>query len=283
MMKREFTQIHTGIDFGEGPRWHDGKLWFSDFYRHGVFTLDAEGTETRVVTIENQPSGLGWMPDGMLLISSMIDQKVMALSPEGELREHADLSGVVKDKCNDLVVTADGTAYVGNFGFALDKGADFESTTLVRVAPDGEVHIAASGLMFPNGSVITPDDKTLIVGETFGGQYTAWDIEADGTLTNRWIWAKVDGHLPDGCCLDTDGAIWMSDVSNNRYCRVHEGGEVSETIEVDGNAVACMLGGDDGRTLFMLVSPTTHPGKLKGNGLSFILTTQVEVGAAGRP
>ncbi len=283
MSAHEPTTIHTGIDFGEGPRWHDGKLWFSDFYRHGVFTLDADGTETRVVTVENQPSGLGWMPDGTLLISSMADRKLLAWGSDGVLREHADLSAVASSKCNDIVVAADGTAYVGNFGFDLDLGAPFGLAKLARVTPSGEVHVAAEDLMFPNGSVITPDNKTLIVGETFGGRYTAWDIEPDGSLTNRRIWATLDGHTPDGCCLDADGAIWMSDVSNNRFCRVLEGGDITDTIDVDGNAVACMLGGDDGRTLHLLISPSTVSEALAGKGLSTIATTRVTSPGAGRP
>jgi len=283
MTSRELATIHTGIDFGEGPRWHDGKLWFSDFYRHGVFTLDEGGTETRVVTVDQQPSGLGWMPDGTLLISSMLDQKVLALGDDGELRVHADLSEIAGGKCNDMVVAADGTAYIGNFGFDMDGGAEFAFAKLARVTPEGEVHEAAADLMFPNGSVITADDKTLIVGETFGGRYTAFDIEPDMTLTNRRTWAKLDGYVPDGCCLDSDGAIWMSDVTNGRFCRLHEGGEISEVIQVDGAAVACILGGDDGKTLFLLVSPGTRPSEVEGFGNSVIMTTQVEAGAAGRP
>jgi len=283
MTTRELTTVHTGVDFGEGPRWHAGKLWFSDFYRHGVFTLDPDGTETLVVTVDQQPSGLGWMPDGTLLISSMLDQKVLALGLDGELRVHADLSAIAVGKGNDMVVAADGTAYVGNFGFDLDGGGEFAMAKLARVSPDGQVHEAAADLLFPNGSVITADGATLIVGETFGGQYTAWDIGADMTLSNRRIWAKVEGCMPDGCCLDSEGAIWMSDVVNSRFCRVHEGGEISEEIHVDGAAVACMLGGEDGTTLFLFVSPGTEPDQVAGQGKSVIMATQVVAGAAGRP
>ena len=281
--ERTLRTVHTGLDFGEGPRWHDGRLWYSDFYRHGVFTLDAAGVEERVVTVDGQPSGLGWLPDGTLLIVSMTDRRVLALGPDGELRRHADLSSVVAHHCNDMVVAADGTAYVGNFGFDLENAAAPESTVLLRVASDGTVHVAADDVWFPNGSVITPDDRTLIVGETFAGRYTAWDIAADGSLRNRRVWAELEGSTPDGCCLDADGAIWMADVVNRRFQRVHEGGEVSATIPVDGLAVACMLGGDDGRTLPLLVSPGTHPDQVAGEGRSTILTTRVAVPGAGRP
>ena len=283
MTPRELTTVHTGIDFGEGPRWHEGELWFSDFYRHGVFVLDAEGNETRVATVEQQPSGLGWMPDGTLLISSMLDHRVLAMGENGALREHADLSEIAGGFLNDMVVAADGTAYVGNFGYDMDGGGEFTTASLARVTPDGAVHVAAADLLFPNGAVITADDRTLIVGETFGGQYTAWDIEPDGSLSNRRIWAKLDGHTPDGCCLDDEGAIWMADVVNGRFCRVHEGGEISETITVDGAAVACMLGGDDGKTLHLFVSPGASPDQVAGLGTSIIMTTRVDSGGAGRP
>jgi sugar lactone lactonase YvrE len=283
MSDRPLSVFHTGLDFGEGPRWHDGRLWFSDFYRHGVFTVDEQGRETRIVTVEGQPSGLGWLPDGTLLIVSMTDRRVLALGPDGALRTHADLSGVGAGHCNDMVVAADGTAYVGNFGFDLEAGGEMAPTALARVAPDGTVAVAAEDLAFPNGSVITPDGSTLIVGETFGGRYTAWDIGPDGSLGNRRVWAALEGHTPDGCCLDAEGAIWMSDVVNNRFCRVHEGGKISETIGVDANAVACMLGGDDGTTLFMFVSPGFHPDDVAGRGATRILTTSVDVAGAGRP
>jgi sugar lactone lactonase YvrE len=277
------TTVHTGVDFAEGPRWHDGRLWFSDFYRHGVFTLETDGTETRRATVEAQPSGLGWMPDGTLLVVSMLDQKLLAVRGDAEPTLHADLAGVATGTCNDMVVGADGTAYVGSFGFDLMAGESPRPATLTRVTPEAEVHLAAADLQFPNGSVITPDGSTLIVGETVGGRYTAWDIASDGSLSGRRLWADVGGHMPDGCCLDADGAIWMADVGNRQFCRVHEGGAISDTIAVEGYAVACTLGGDDGRTLYMLVSPGTRPEQVRGIGGSSIVTTRVEVGGAGRP
>ncbi len=275
--------IHTGVDFGEGPRWHDGQLWFSDFYRHGVFTLDADGVESRRVTVDGQPSGIGWMPDATMLVVSMVDRRVLAISPEGVGREHADLSGIAGGHCNDMVVAADGTAYVGNFGFDSEAGGEFALADLARVAPDGNVSVAATGLMFPNGSVITPDGSTLIVGETYGARYTAFDIEPDGSLGNRRDWANVDGCAPDGCCLDADGAIWMADFVGQRVARVHEGGHITQSIETDGAAVACMLGGEDRRTLYVFVSPTSDHEALAGKGLSTIAATRVDVPGAGLP
>lgn len=222
-------------------------------------------------------------PDGTLLIVSMLDRRVLALGRDGSLREHADLTPFASASCNDMVVAADGTAHVGHFGFDFEHGGKFATASLIKVSPTGEASIAAEDLLFPNGSVITPDDRTLIVGESFGGRYTAWDIESDGTLVNRRIWAELDGHTPDGCCLDAAGGIWMSDVTNSRFCRVVEGGQITDTIPVDANAVACMLGGDDGRTLHLLVSPGTRRDLVAGKGASRVLATRVEHGGAGRP
>jgi len=275
--------LHTGIDFGEGPRWHDSKLWFSDFYRGAVFTVDADGAEHRIVEVHGRPSGLGWMPDGTLLIVSMLDQLVLALRTDGSLDIHADLSELVVGNCNDMVVSAGGHAYVGSFGFDLDAGDDFATSRLVMINPDGEAEVVASDLMFPNGAVITPDGASLIVGETFGGRYTAFDVAADGSLAGRRVWAAIDGSTPDGCCLDVDGGIWMADVINHRFARVLEGGEVTDTIEIDQAAVACMLGGPDRRTLHMLCSPGTHPDEVAGKGASVILTATVDVAGCGLP
>ena len=279
----ELTTVHTGIDFGEGPRWRDGLLWFSDFYRGGVFTLDGDGNETLVAEVADRPSGLGWMPDGTLLIVSMLDRKLLALGPDGGLRQHADLGSVATGNCNDMVVAADGTAYVGNFGFDMEAGADFAFASLARVTPDGEVSEAARDLMFPNGSVITPDGATLIVGETFGGQYTAFDIDTDGSLVNRRVWARLEGSTPDGCCIDTELGIWMADIMNSRVVRVVEGGEITDVIDTDALAVACMLGGDDRRTLHVFVSPSATPEAVAGKGLTRIVTTRVEIPGAGLP
>lgn len=289
-MTSEPATVHAGIDFGEGPRWRDGRLWFSDFFREGVFTLEPTvgggRRETRVVTVEARPSGLGWLPDGTLLIVSMLDRRVLALprgGGDGDLRLHADLSEIATGNCNDMVVAVDGTAYVGNFGFDLDGGAEFATASLARISPDGEVAEAATDLAFPNGAVITPDGATLIVGETFGGRYSAFDIGSGGILGRRRVWAAVPGSTPDGCCLDADGAIWMADIVNSRVARVLEGGEVTDVIDTPDQAVACALGGDDRRTLFIFVSPSSVPEEVAGKGLGRVLSARVAVPGAGLP
>ena len=279
---REPTVVHTGVDFGEGPRWHDERLWFSDFYRQGIFSIGVDG-ERRELAVDDQPSGLGWMPDGTLLYVSMTAKRVMAVAPGGESVVHADLSQIATHFCNDMVVSVDGHAYVGNFGFDLENQAPFEAAYLAHIAPDGEVRRVEHPLAFPNGSVIAPDGSTLIVGETFGGQYTAFDLDDDGHPVNPRVWAAVPGSSPDGCALDADGAIWMSDFVGQRFARVHEGGEVSAEIPVDGAAVACMLGGPDGRTLFGFVSPGSHPDEVAGKGLTKIVSVEVDTPRAGCP
>ena len=279
---REPTVVHTGGDFGEGPRWHDERLWFSDFYRQGIFSIGDDG-ERRELAVDDQPSGLGWMPDGTLLYVSMTAKRVMAVSPGGEPVVHADLSQIATHFCNDMVVSVDGHAYVGNFGFDLENQAPFEAAYLAHIAPDGEVRRVEHPLAFPNGSVITPDGSTLIVGETFGGQYTAFDLDGDGHPVNPRVWAAVPGASPDGCARDADGAIWMSDFVGQRFARVHEGGEVSAEIPVDGAAVACMLGGPDGRTLYGFVSPGSHPDEVAGKGLTKIVTGEGDTPRAGCP
>ena len=279
---REPTVVHTGVDFGEGPRWHDERLWFSDFYRQGIFSIGVDG-ERRELAVDDQPSGLGWMPDGTLLYVSMTAKRVMAVAPGGESVVHADLSQIATHFCNDMVVSVDGHAYVGNFGFDLENQAPFEAAYLAHIAPDGEVRRVEHPLAFPNGSVIAPDGSTLIVGETFGGQYTAFDLDDDGHPVNPRVWAAVPGASPDGCALDADGAIWMSDFVGQRFARVHEGGEVSAEIPVDGAAVACMLGGPDGRTLYGFVSPGLHPDEVAGKGLTKIVTVEVDTPRAGCP
>ncbi len=274
----------TDVDFGEGPRWHDGSFWYSDFYQGCVYRVNEAGERVAVAEVAERPSGLGWLPDGQMLIVSMTNRKVLRLGGDG-LVEHADLSGVATWYCNDMVVAANGNAYVGNFGFDLDKGGldAFTGAALALVRPDGTVETAATDLAFPNGSVITPDGSTLIVGETFGAQYTAFTIAADGTLSDRRIWASVPDTAPDGCVLDADGGIWFSDARGNRVLRVLEGGEVTDTIDTPLPTYACTLGGPDGRTLYILTAASASPDEARGSGAGVIYTTTVDAAHAGRP
>ena len=255
--------LTDGLHFGEGPRWHQGKLWFSDFYEHAVKTVDLDGTVETKLTVAGQPSGLGWLPDGRMLVVSMTDRLLLRLEHDA-LVVHADLGGIATFHCNDMVVDSTGRAYVGNFGFDLDAAvtsgdfpgalAAYEGATLARVDPDGSIHAAAHALRFPNGTVITPDGTTMIIAESMGRQLTAFDVGSDGTLTNRRTWADLPDHVPDGICLDQEGAVWVADASGPRCLRVREGGEVVQVVDTQHPCYACMLGGPDGRTLFMITA-----------------------------
>jgi sugar lactone lactonase YvrE len=249
--------LATGLYFGEGPRWHGGRLWFSDFYDHAIKTVDESGTVEVRFTVPNQPSGLGWLPDGRLLAVSMLDRKL--LRQEGErLVEHADLSEIATWHCNDMVVDASGRAYVGNFGFDLEAvmagGGERRPADLARVDPDGTVTVAATALEFPNGTAITPDGRTMIVAESMGARLTAFDVAPDGTLSNRRTWASTAPRLPDGICLDADGHVWFANPRAPEAVLVAEGGEVLDVVETSQPCFACMLGGADGRTLYCLTA-----------------------------
>lgn len=246
-----------GLCFGEGPRWHDGLLWLSDMHAHEVITVDERGRKRTVVAVENRPSGLGWLPNGDLLIVSMVDQRLLRYDGV-ELSVHADLSALADNNCNDMVVDDNGRAYVGNFGFNL--GDEPRTTSLICVEVDGSARVVAEEVMFPNGSVITPDGGTLIVAETFAGRLTAFDIRADGDLENRRIWAELpEGAVPDGICLDAEGAIWSASPTTNECIRQLEGGAISQRVSVSQGAFACMLGGADSSTLFILTAPSSDP------------------------
>lgn len=278
----ELSLLIDGLYFPEAPRWHEGRLWFSDFYAHEVVAVDLEGRRETIVEVPQMPSGLGFLPDGRLLVVSMVDRRLLRLDAEG-LTEVADLSQLATFHCNDMVVDDEGRAYVGNFGFDNRSGQPPTPTVLIRVDPDGAVSVAADDLLFPNGSVITPDARTLIVGETYGGRLTAWDRADDGSLSNRRVWADLTPHVPDGICLDAEGAIWSADPRHNAVIRVREGGEVVERISTgDRGAFACMLGGDDGRTLFVCTATGSGPAAAE-EAHGRIEHTRVDVPGAGLP
>ena len=294
-MSRTVTALAEGIYFGEGPRWHQDRLWFSDFYAHRVYSLGLDGDLTAELELEGQPSGLGWLPDGSLLVVRMELRQVWRRWPDGRFEQHADLADYSAFLCNDMVVDAQGRAYVGNFGFDLDtemraRGAesviaDHPQTCLALVQADGSVSDAAPGekFSFPNGMVITPDGGTLIVAETFAGRLTALDIGTDGQLLNRREWAPTWPRVPDGICLDASGAVWIANPLASECALIAPGGEVLEVIETAGlNCYACMLGGPAGKHLFMLVAPGSSAGAAKAP-LGKVLVAEVDVGRAGLP
>lgn len=297
-MSTEPRILVEDLSYLECPRWHEGRIWFADFYTYGVYSAAADGSDLRQeVEVPQQPSGLGWLPDGRLLVVSMRDARILRVEPDGSLSVHADLSGHVSGHPNDMVVDASGRAYVGEFGFDLMGGAALEPARLLRVDPDGTVTVAAEDMLFPNGSVIT-DDGTLLVCETFGNRVTAFDIAEDGSLTNRRAWAEFGAApterdlepllgqvvvAPDGCGLDAEGALWIADAVGGRALRVFEGGKIDRTIEPGNGVFACMLGGDDGRTLFLCSAPDFHEDARKAAREGKLLAVDVDVPHAGRP
>ena len=270
-----------GIDFGEGPRWHNGRLWYSDFHQKTVYSVDLNGERSVEFTLDDQPSGLGWMPDGSMLVVSMVNRQVLRVSSDG-VSVHADLSELATWHCNDMVVGSSGHAYVGNFGFDLDNRTEFCKTVIVHVTPEGDTSVGADGLSFPNGSVITPDEKTLIVGETLGGCYTSFSINEDGSLSDPSLWAEVPGMFPDGCTMDAEETIWFADASTPRVVRVAKGGKILDEVETPQVPFACMLGGEDRKTLFILTADSSGPNQA-GSGSGNIWTHNVDVAKAGLP
>jgi sugar lactone lactonase YvrE len=299
-VRRRLRTLLEGGCFFEGPRWRDGRWWVSDFYRHLVLTVDPGGRTAEVMTVDERPSGLGWMPDGSLLVVSMRDMRILMRAPDGEVTEHADVSELCEGNLNDMVVDRHGRAYAGNFGFDLAGFADPRPAALIRVDPDGTASVAAEDLLFPNGSVITPDGRTLIVGETGGARYTAFTISDDGSLVDRRIWAQVaptpeqttfEETLsklefgPDGCALDAEGHIWSADEVGARCVRLAPGGAIVEEIAMpEGlDVFACMLGGEDGRTLLMCAAPDFLEDNRTAAHEAVLLTTTVDVPHAGLP
>lgn len=292
--ERRLASLHTGGIFFEAPRWHDGCWWVSDFYTHLVSRISTEGAVEKVVEVPAQPSGLGWLPDGSLVISSMRDHTVLRFA-DGRLTVLADLSDHCGGFLNDLVVDPAGHIFVGDFGFDLHAGEPPRPTSLKRVDPDGTVTVVAERLHFPNGSVVTPDGSTLIVGETFGNRYTAWDLAADGSLSGRREWARfgpdidVTGDVaaqivvaPDGCALDAESHLWVADAFGGRAVRVAPGGAVVDEIAAPDamGFFACALGGESGHTLLLCASPTDRQLATSGPYDATLFTTDVAVPSA---
>ena len=284
--------LAEGLYFGEGPRWRNDRLWFSDFYDRAVKSLDASGSVRTELEIDDQPSGLGWLPDGRLLVVAMHRRQLLRVDPDG-VKLHADLSAVAAYHTNDMVVDAAGRAYVGNFGFPLDaelkaRGvesviADHPTTNLARIDADGRVHVAAADMHFPNGCVITPDGRTMIVAETLAMRLTAFDIGADGALTNRRVWATLGMRAPDGICLDANGHVWIANAIAPECLLVAPGGEIVATVQTDQPCFACMLGGPDRRMLFMMTAPSSSADVASAARRGHVMCVEVGTPGAGRP
>jgi sugar lactone lactonase YvrE len=283
-MNRKLETVVEGLAFGESPRWRDGALYFSDVYANRVGRLLPDGRHECIASFEGPVSGIGWLPDGRMLVVSMWDKKVLRREPDGSFVTHADISSLATGHANDMIVRYDGVAFVGNFGFSLYPPEDPRPAVLARIDPDGTVSVADEETYFPNGMVITPDGKTLILGESAGACLTAFDLASDGTLSNRREWAQFPmGAVPDGICLDAEGLIWAASPYSSEVLRIREGGEVVERIPTGQLAAACMLGGEDRKSLFICTADSTDPAVCIGHHTARILRTDVEVPGAGQP
>jgi sugar lactone lactonase YvrE len=293
------TTLLTGFSFTECPRWHEGRIWFSDFYNFRVLSAAPDGSDLRTeAEVPQTPAGIGWLPDGRLLVVSQRDQRLLRREADGSMVTHAELAGhIAGGNPNDMVVDHQGRAYVGNHGIDFSQTDTYSPANLVRVDPDGTVTVAADDLWFPNGTVIT-DNGTMIVAETFGNRMSAFDVAADGSLSNQRVWAQFadlpsDRTLvvlrqqrvvaPDGCCLDAEGAVWVADADGGPLRRVREGGEVLEEISYERPIYACMLGGDNGRTLFACSAADHRAEVLIPRMDASLVVTTVDVPRAGMP
>jgi sugar lactone lactonase YvrE len=245
------TVLMEGIAFGESPRWHDGRLWFSDWGAHQVIALNRDGSHEVVVSVPSFPMCIDFLPDGRLLVVDSPRRRLLRREPDGSMVAHADLAPISGKPWNDIVVDAGGNAYVNTIGFDF-PGGEPAPGSIALAAPGGAVRLVAGDLAFPNGMAITADGATLVVAESYGNRLTAYDIGPDGDLGHRRVWADTGDDHPDGICVDAEGAIWYADVANRHCVRVREGGEVLATAELDRGAFACALSRGDQPQLYVV-------------------------------
>lgn len=276
------TPLLAGLAFPEGPRWHEGALWFSDMHDACVKRIGADGTVTVVVEVPGQPSGLGWTPDGALWIVSMIDRRLLEWRGR-ELVTVADLAPLAPFHCNDMVVSREGRAYIGNFGFDYEARETPRPTELIAVEPDGHARVVADELWFPNGMALTPDGSTLFVGETMANRVTAFAVDHAGNLSSRREFAALAPATADGLCLDAAGALWVASPTTREVLRVEEGGRITHRVRTEEQALACMLGGPAGRTLYVASGTVRRAAKTRVLRAGRIECVEVEVGRAGLP
>jgi sugar lactone lactonase YvrE len=288
-MERKTTVLVDTLRFPECPRWHEGKLWCSDFFARRVIQVDLHGGEKTVAQLADMPCGLGWTPQGRLLVVSAFARRLLRLEDDG-LVEFADLSSLVTYPNNDMVVDGQGRAYIGNMGFVFGQGTP-QPAPIVLVTEEGSARVVADGLAFPNGMVITPDGQTLIVAESHAARLTAFRIEPDGSLSHRRVWAQFEDRgdfgatagqiTPDGICLDAQGAVWVASPNTREVLRVQEGAQITSRIPLETIPLACMLGGEGRQTLFLATTESLDPTDRTARGR--IETIQVDVAGAGLP
>lgn len=252
--------LMTGIGFGEQPRWHEDRLWFSDWGKPEVVAVDLEGNNEVILGARSFPCCVDWLPDGRLLLVSAREGLLLRREPDGSLVTHSDLTGLADvPPGNELVVDGRGNAYVNGPGFDMMAGDEFAPGTIALVTPHGSACLVANDIAFPNGMLVTPDNSTLIVADSYGKSLTAFEIGPDGSLANRRLWADLGDGVPDGICLDAENAVWYGEVPNKRCVRVREGGEVLQTVDLDRGCFACALGGADRSTLFIMATEWRGP------------------------
>ena len=273
----------SDLVLGESPRWHDGRLWFCDWGAHEVRAVDDTGSSEMVLDVASFPFSIDWLPDGRLLVVHSDDRRLVRQERDGSLVTHAELVDLADHPWNEIVVDGHGNAYVNSIGFDLMSGAPPATGIIALVGPDGSARQVADDLHFPNGMAITADGSTLIVAESHANRLTAFEIEPDGGLVARRVWAELGEGAPDGICLDAEGAVWFADVPNRRSVRVREGGEVLQTIDLDRGCFACMLGGTDGQTLFMVAADWRGPAAATESRTGQVLAMRVDVRSDGRP
>ncbi len=257
-LSHETGVLLDGLMFPEGPRWRDGWLCFTDQHAQQIVRVNLQGESEVLAKLDDLPGGLGWLPDGRLLVVSMTRREILVLE-DGALHLYADLSELASFHCNDMLLDHQGRAYVGNFGFDLHGGEERKPAELILVDPNGKSRVVADELIFPNGCALTPDGKSLLVAETFASRITAFDIDTDGGLSNRRIWAELGDAYPDGISMTAKGDLWVAAPNLSRLLLVQEGGEILRTILPWGDPYACMLGGEDNQTLFIASAETDDP------------------------
>ncbi|UPK74848.1 SMP-30/gluconolactonase/LRE family protein [Nocardioidaceae bacterium SCSIO 66511] len=291
-MSRQVEVFADGFSYAIAPRWRDGRLWVSDMYTPAVLAIDLGGAVEHVVEVPGQPSGIGWLPDDRLVVASMRDHRILRLEASGELVTYADLTPLhPAGHLNELIVSTNGFTYVGDFGYDLMGGGPMRTARLYRVSVDGDVDVVADGLYLPNGMVLTPE-STLLVAETLGNRVTEFDVGTDGALTNRRAWATLEAAsgtsastpaAPVGMCADVEGAVWVADALGNRVLRVLRGAIVEEISTGKLGAYGCMLGGNDGRTLYVCAAPSFAERERRHTRDGVLLAVQVDVPRGALP